>query len=365
MNESTSTLQLPAEHFTNTTFFICEGKKSFRLRMQQFASDGEAFDVVIAASAPSSEGTLAHAVTVIQPVQTWTVIRSQEDFKAVGDRMTSLVNGFPACPHGDITIGDVSSLVVARNELQEWLNKVLLYPGAREAPEIRDFLTFSANMIPPQYENVSWTMFDANGQVASPAPSPPNYDYKSQESAEPEYSESNLDDMFLDDMFDAGDEGDGVAPQHDDSDDEDDYRPSQRYQPTDEPVTEEDRMDIAQMAGEVEMIEDVGSLAQSLGASHLGRSLLLQEEMAHTRGTPQPTGNHNGHGLRLGTAVSGIGRGGIGSAMANTTPGLGGSFAQTIPESPPRLDAFRMVKVIGKGSFGKSPQSLKAVACLV
>jgi hypothetical protein len=42
---------------------------------------------------------------------------------------------------------------------------------------------------------------------------------------------------------------------------------SVRYKPTDEAVTDED-MDIMQSAGEAEMVDDIGSLAQSLGASH-------------------------------------------------------------------------------------------------
>ncbi len=41
----------------------------------------------------------------------------------------------------------------------------------------------------------------------------------------------------------------------------------------------------------------------------------------------------------------------------NTQPfveGLGDSFHRTVPVSAPRLDSFRMIKVVGKGSFGKS-----------
>mmetsp|Transcript_92307 Transcript_92307/g.138177 ORF Transcript_92307/g.138177 Transcript_92307/m.138177 type:complete len:437 (+) Transcript_92307:45-1355(+) len=113
-------------------------------------------------------------------------------------------------------------------------------------------------------------------------------------------------------------------------------------------------MDIAQMADEVEMIADVGSLAQSLGASHIGRSLLLQEEMSGgSKKLHDPVVPASAVGLQLGNAVAGAGSGGIGVAMQNATPGLGGSFSHTRPDSPPRLDAFKMVKVIGKGSFGK------------
>jgi hypothetical protein len=245
----------------------------------------------------------------------------------------------------------VNALISARNDLQHWLSSVLMYPGARESPAVRNFLTYAANMIPPQYENVPWTMFAANGQVAAPAPAATSYSSPNH-STDSDYANGNLDDMVMDDMFDVGDDV-GPVP-HEDTDDEEDYRPSVRYKPTDEPITEEDEMDIAQMAGEVEMIEDVGSLAQSLGASHLGRSLRLQEETSGAHGNQQQQSSGQPQaGLQMGTAVSGASSGGIGSAMKNAAPGLGGSFNQTVPESAPRLDAFKMIKVIGKGSFGE------------
>jgi serine/threonine protein kinase len=360
------------------------------------------FNVVIAASAPvdNSGSGLVHAVTVIQPVQTWTVIRGQDDFRAVADNLSSTLCGLPTCPLSDpatsanhiansnTSAGDVNTIVAARNELQQWLTAVLMHPGARESPAIRNFLTYAANMIPPQYENVPWTIFTANGQVATPAPAAPasqqaaataaaapppappsDYSASARQSdystasagggSHLSHSASNLDDMMMDDMFDGADDGDDDAAvghtDDDDSDGEEEYRASVRYQPTDETITEEDEMDIANaIAGEVEMVEDVGYLAQSMGASHLGRSLMLQEELtgAHKNQHHAPPTQP---GLRLGTAVSGEGNngGGIGSAMEQAPQGLGGSFNQTKPDSPPRLDAFKMVKVIGKGSFGK------------
>ena len=55
--------------------------------------------------------------------------------------------------------------------------------------------------------------------------------------------------------------------------------------------------------------------------------------------------------------------GGIGGAMAKAescshmtqahVKGLGDSFHRTAPVSAPRLDSFKMIKVIGKGSFGE------------
>lgn len=317
---------------------------SFHSQTQQTSATGGDYNVVIAATAPTSDGGLVHAVTVIQLVQTWTVIRAHNDFVAMQQSLTSYYDGIPPCPQIGNIGTNVEALVSARNQLQHWLLGVLMLSGVRDSSAVVSFLTDAANIIPSQYDNVPWTLFAANGQVAAPPAMPA-----------PAYSETSptpapLDDMAMEDMFEAGEEG--AVTQHDETDEEDEYRPSLRYQPTYEPVSAEDEMDMALMAEEVEMIEDVGSLAQSLGASHLGRSLMLQEEMAGGHTFQNYGNNQHQHGLQMGMAVSGMSRGGIGSAMENATPGLGGSFNQTKPESPPRLDAFKMIKVIGKGSFG-------------
>jgi hypothetical protein len=78
-----------------------------------------------------------------------------------------------------------------------------------------------------------------------------------------EVADMEMDDMFWQTMKER-------SRRNTDSSDED-FIPaaSVRYKPTDEAVTDED-MDIMQSAGEVEMVDDIGSLAQSLGASHLG-----------------------------------------------------------------------------------------------
>lgn len=305
------------------------------------------FSVVIAASAPV-EGTagLVHAVTVIQPAQTWTVIRGQDDFIAVADNLFSQIADLPGFPDAAKSgvAGDLNSIVNARTHLQHWLETILMYPGARDSPAISNFLTYAPNMIPPQYENVSWTIFTADGQVANPQAPP---------AESGGYDDGNLDDMVMDEMFETGDGDDVGQHDDDDSDGEEEYRASIRYKACDDPITEEDEMELANViAGEVEMIDDVGSLAQSLGASHLGRSIMLQEESigpGYFQHHQQPQG-----GLQLGGALSGAGSGGIGSVMKHaTSQQIGSSFHQVKPESPPRLDAFKMIKVIGKGSFGK------------
>ena len=147
------------------------------------------------------------------------------------------------------------------------------------------------------------------------------------------------------------------ADYYDDDEPIDGYPPRacDRYKPTDETVSSEDEMEILNM-DEVEMIEDLGSLAQSLGASHLGRSLQLQAEM-----TGRPSHKHNKnnnntmqHGLQVGGAPSAAPMGGLGSAMMAAAASAGADVPAVAPMAPPRLDSFKMIKVIGKGSFGKS-----------
>jgi hypothetical protein len=158
--------------------------------------------------------------------------------------------------------------------------------------------------------------------------------------------------MEMADMF--GDEAGGHGEPPDEVDDEEeDYVPSafERYKPADHSITAEDQMD---MVGEVEMVEDIGSLAQSLGASHLGRSLNLQAEMKHP--SQQRTFQQPVQGLNVGGASQqqrhGQLTGGLGSAMANAAERSNDGFHQVAPTSVPRLDSFKMIRVIGKGSFG-------------
>jgi hypothetical protein len=306
-----------------------------------------------------------YAVFVSQPVQSWTVLRSHHDFLAVGDALSQLLTGLPPCPSLEDSAGtDLAAVVKARNELQQWLSAILMYPGARESPAVRNFLTFGANTIPPQYDGVAWTQFNT---VHSPAP--PAHAAGGGLSASPtslhsgySASENAVADMEMDDMFLADDEG--VLSQEDtDYLLDEDFIPaaSVRYKPTDETITDED-MDIMQLAGEVEMVDDIGSLAQSLGASHLGRSLQLQSQIkpkvpGMAVNKPVQVLNVGGTSIQppQGTPQSG----GIGSAMEHAkTSGLAGlgdsfSFNQKPLQSAPRLDSFKMIKVIGKGSFGK------------
>merc|ERR1712238_102211 len=87
----------------------------------------------------------------------------------------------------------------------------------------------------------------------------------------------------MDEVFDyeGADCGDHDEDDDDYEDDIEYFKASERYQPTQDDVTLSDMMEIQNHADDVEMIEDVGSLAQSMGASHLGRSLQLQAEITN------------------------------------------------------------------------------------
>lgn len=318
------------------------------------SNHGAEFTVMIIASGPLRNGGLVHAVAVTQPVQSWTVLRSHDDFYAVSDVLSQLLPAVPACPMIQDVGSDVLSVVNARNELQKWLTAVLTHPGSTETLAVRNFLTYGANIILPQFEGVSWTSFNAEGAVVSPSAQ----QQEQQElgtagdaASDSEYCVGNLDDMEMDmgEMFLADYEG--VDLQDDEEEDDEYIRPSIRYKPTDEVITEED-MEMMHLASEVEMIEDIGSLAQSLGASHLGRSLQLQAEIATRDNMTQPPTQQEG-GLTLGgAAIGNSGVGGIRSAIEGAV-GLGEGLRSRPPESAPRLDSFKMIRVIGKGSFGK------------
>jgi hypothetical protein len=328
-----------------------------RVMFQQAGGVAE-FTVTIVACGPTGQNQFVYAITVTQPVQTWTVVRSQDDFKAFGDALSSLTVNIPACPHSTSTednAGDLNVLVAARNELQSWLTSVLMTAGVQESITANNFLTVGANTIPAQYEAVPWTHFSTS---MPPVSSPPALNSPHLSSTDAE--NVNVDDMEMDIMFTIDDENAPITQDHQEEDDED-FVPSAsiRYKPTDEAVTDEDEMEMLHLANEVEMVDDIGSLAQSLGASHLGRSLQLQAEMNRglngTNGgrlgpglipAPQQSVNIGGSGSQSGSAVGGIG--GAMERAANTAS----SFNHKAPVSAPRLDSFKMIKVIGKGSFG-------------
>lgn len=314
---------------------------------------------------------LIHTISVSQPVQSWTIIRDHVDFVAIYNALSADIHDLPRCPQlpaFDTSRGsqDVENIIEFRGAAQDWLNSILLYPGARESPVMRQFLSYGANITPPQFVGVSWVNFGAGPTVMSPQG---NHTGEASGGISTDEAPHYSDEMEMDDMF-GFEDGDSKGGHEEDSDDDTDadyYSASNRYQPTEEVLTQAEVMEIQQEAREVEMIEDVGSLAQSLGASHLGRSLQLQAEIANMkhRQTQHQFHPQAQQGVTLMAPVApnvGSGGGGIGGAMENAEEnveaqpyisGVGDSFYQKSPVSAPRLDSFKMIKVIGKGSFGK------------
>lgn len=317
-------------------------------RVEDVAQD---FRVSITATGadPRDNISYVHAISVAQPVQSWTVIREHAEFMNVANSLKQLMPGLPPCPTG---AGDAEQV---REQLQHWLSNILHFPGVRESPNIRHFLCFGANAVPPHFEHVNWITFGDSSTGSNNNMQAGNFNSGGRA--------HSLDEMEMDDMFDTGG-GDSDCDESDEEDElDDELLPyAARYPPVDETVTKDDVMDLND--SEVEMVDDIGSLAQSLGASHLGRSLQLQAQIANMKQIQQQqngTTTHIAQGVTLGAAplapVNGAG-GGIGGAMENADmerriEGLGDSFLQVKPTSAPRLDSFKMIKVIGKGSFGK------------
>jgi hypothetical protein len=335
---------------------------------------------------------IIHAVSVSQPMQTWSVIRDHIDFTTMDTALKNVAPGLPNCPglpavshsapDGSI---DVNFIVQARNSAQEWLSAALTIPAVRNSAIMRQFLCYGANIVPPQFEGVGWVNFNLGNeqqvQLSPHHPAPASYAAAVRGGT----TSNNLDEMEMDEMFAFENEHDDITNADSLEDDEnyddgingdDDASYLQgRYEHTEERPSQAEVMDFQKDIGEVEMVEDVGSLAQSLGASHLGRSLNLQKEMmSYKKG--QQMMHQQQQGLPMGVNImtgtdnmmpGGVARsnsGGIGSIMeqASEQPqakpephiqGLADSFYRTSPISAPKLDSFKMVKVIGKGSFGK------------
>ena len=328
-----------------------------------------------------------HAVSVSQPMQTWNVIRDHVDFTTMDAALKNIVPGLPTCPdlpNANQTAAnesvDVNFVLQARNSAQEWLAAALTVPAVRNSAIMRQFLCYGANIVPPQFEGVGWINFNIDDQRAQQHQRPAPASYAAAVRGE---TQNNLDDMEMDEMFAFENEnddddisnGDEDGDSYDDGsngDDDASYLQG-RYEPPEEHISQEEVMDFQKDIGEVEMVEDVGSLAQSLGASHLGRSLNLQKEMmSYKKGQQMMQQQQQQQGLPQGVniltnntdgMIERSASGGIGSAMENASDepqapkphikGLADSFYRTSPISAPKLDSFKMVKVIGKGSFGK------------
>ena len=331
---------------------------------QQQQHQDAASAVLILACGRSSDGGgggWVWAIMIVQPVQSWTVIRSDQEFRALA---AAVGLDLP-----EETCSDVRSTAAA---LQSWLARALVWGSSSSGstaaaannnnstslvPPLQEFLTTNANVMPPQYEGVEWTQF----LQPEPAAATNNNNHNSSSSSlSHQPTTTAVADMDMEDMFLAEDDDEQDVPATNGLLDDDDLpAPAhERYRPTHEAVTDEDEMELA---GEVEMIDDIGSLAQSLGASHLGRSLPLQQQLQQpSQQQPRPPQQE---GLTLGgRPQSSNVVGGIGSILEQQQQQ--GFLSSAKPTPPPRLDCFKMLKVIGKGSFGKQTDArLPFITC--
>ena len=408
-----------------SVMIAASGRYDFHQDPSSSTSSPPSSTITNGGSHSSTTPHVIHAVNVTQPVQSWTVVRDHVDFMTMDVALSSAVSGLPSCPnhpafesnhHHHRHSDNTDTIVQARNSAQEWLSAVLSVPAVRESPVMRHFLCYGANIVPPQFEDVAWINFTDStstimGESHAPAAVASAAAVAQSPLASPTYAavvasgsaaRPNLDEMEMDDMFALDDEDDEDDDEHHDRDGEDDDDDDAsylqgRFNPTEETISQSEIMEIQQDYKEVEMVEDVGSLAQSLGASHLGRSLMLQRQMMSYKassqakmmgGQQQQVLHHTNMQQQHGGGVHILGNtppphqptttfscganvatlssspGGIGGAMAKAAKdqsifsqphveGLGDSFHRTVPISLPRLDSFKMIKVIGKGSFGK------------
>jgi len=345
---------------------VMAGQETTQDGFGAFISASGRVDVNIGNVDGSLSPRLVHVISVTQAVQSWTVIRDHVDFTTVGNVLSLIISGIPTCPQEPSFVtcpsSDVDEIIRSRHEAQNWLSNILCFPVVRENPAVRQFLCYDVNVLPPQFEGINWVHFSASPGLNDD----PHHRAETKSNANENVNiSSDVDKHELDMAYMFGYEEDfsgGLEEEdhHYDNDNIDQYSAAERYQPTVDQVTHDDLMEFHNNAEDVEMIEDVSSLAQSLGASHLGRSLQLQAEIIHTK-------ESSSHEVKQGLnreetklpIVSDVGiKGGIGNAVSNAVShskisGLSDSFYQKKPVSAPSLDSFKMIKVIGKGSFGK------------
>ncbi|GMH87084.1 hypothetical protein TrST_g9987 [Triparma strigata] len=250
------------------------------------------FSVGVSAAAHGSDGQTGFAVYINQSVQAWTVIRTSADFHTLHASLVVYLPSLPPPPPPPSS-PDVKVIVEAGLALNQYISQLLFFPGVRESPNLKRFLCDNANLIPAPYSSCSWS------PLPPPPPLPPTVppsDYPM------EAGEMDMDDLF----------SDSTSPPP----------PRPATISSSLPVTEDERRELE---GEADIMDGVGSFRMDyLEGSHLGRSLKAQG-LSMEQQTEAP----------------------------KNIPGLGDSFNSTTPISPPSLNSFKIIKVIGKGSFGK------------
>eukprot|EP00611_Tribonema_gayanum_P030049 TRINITY_DN822_c0_g2_i1.p1 TRINITY_DN822_c0_g2~~TRINITY_DN822_c0_g2_i1.p1 ORF type:complete len:725 (-),score=189.64 TRINITY_DN822_c0_g2_i1:946-3120(-) len=97
-------------------------------------------------------------ISVQQPMQSWTCYRRYSSFKSLSDHLSNGVrSALPQCPHmtDDSLMSSADQLDGARVQLQAWLHQALLIPGVKESKVLQNFLCANANMPPPRLD-ITW-----------------------------------------------------------------------------------------------------------------------------------------------------------------------------------------------------------------
>ena len=275
-------------------------------------------------------------IYVAHSQQQWHVYRRLEDYIQLGRALGD--HHIPPCPGLVADLSTTEGLTEQQRALQHWLITVLTNPQARSCKVTEDFLLAEYNQVPPDFHSYNWVQFSVDPQQ------PPAPQQNQDNSSADDVDTMDMEDMYVDNNDYAGNAGAAVQ----DEDVDLDAPPVGRYQPIDEQIADEDEAEFNRLAGEVERVDDIGSLAQSLGASYLGRSLQLQAEVGPPRPDPQ---NRPQQGLNVGAAVGRPPTGG-GLAQMVADADVQGVSRESRASVPKGLNAFSLIRVIGKGSFG-------------
>ena len=305
----------------------------------------------------SGEGLL-HVLYVIAPMAQFShhfVARTHADFVVLATELSEDFSDLPPCPN------NCNDAATFGNELQEWLYAILSNSGVKESPmhpALVKFLSYGANVFPPEYEVLQWwhNVSCSEGALAAPSLS-----QQEQQLDSPRQSYEIFDYFGRDDAL--------VGRKEDTGENILDLNSLAPLLGCNENVIDADD----------EVIDDSDFLEviKALEAFDHAKAYVIQEQAilrrsSHTSFRPpaHPTSSHQvkadscnilvssnvPQGLTIGGSALDTQNGGIGAAIkkANFSDVHGDAHhSQSRPLSSTGLDAFKLIRMIGKGSFGK------------